>query len=164
VGPRRDAGLRLVIAYKAVKAVAEAAGAVAVVLLAASGRVESVRDLAQAWQEHLGHHLAIVAGRALAALLSERGLRWVELGLALDALVSAFEGFALWRGYAWGPWIVASATALPLPFELVHLLRRPRPARIALLLVNAAVVAYMVRLIARRHRGAPRPATPPSSA
>ncbi|HET9596959.1 MAG TPA: DUF2127 domain-containing protein [Anaeromyxobacteraceae bacterium] len=158
--PRRDAGLRLVIAYKAVKAAAEAAGAVAVVVLAASGRIDAVRELARAWQDHLGHHLAILAGRGLAVLLSERGLRWVEIGLALDAVVSAFEGFALWRGWPWGPWIVAGATGVPLPFELVHLLHRPRPARFALLAVNAAIVVYLARLIARRHRSAPRIAAP----
>jgi uncharacterized membrane protein (DUF2068 family) len=157
---RGDPGLRLVIAYKAVKAVAEAAGAVAVVVLAASGRLDAVRDVASAWQEHVGHHLAIVTGRALAALLSEGGLRWVEIGLALDALVSGFEGFALWRGYRWAAWIVAGATAIPLPFELVHMLRRPRPSRIALLAVNAAVVAYLARLIARRERRARRTASP----
>jgi uncharacterized membrane protein (DUF2068 family) len=129
-------------------------------MLAASGRIEAVRELARAWQEHVGHHLVIVAGRGLAMLLSERGLRWVEIGLALDAVVSAFEGFALWRGWWWGPWIVAVATGVPLPFELVQLLHRPRPARFALLAVNAAVVVYLVRFIARRHRPAPRVASP----
>jgi uncharacterized membrane protein (DUF2068 family) len=146
----RPAGLRLILAYKAVKAAAELAAVAVVVALAASGRLAEVRAVARAWQEHVGNHLVIALGRALASLLSAQGLHWLELGLGLDALLSAFEGFTLWRGYAWAPWVVAGATAVPIPFELLQMLRRPRPSRVALLVLNAIVVAYLARMVARR--------------
>jgi hypothetical protein len=66
---------------------------------------------------HLASRWSMLAGRALASLVSERGVHLLEMGLALDGALSAIEGWCLWRGYRWGLWLVVVATAAPLPLK-----------------------------------------------
>jgi uncharacterized membrane protein (DUF2068 family) len=147
---RNPLGIRLIVLYKGVKAVGEIALAVTLVVLAAAGELESVRELARELSRHVASRWSLLAGRALAALASPRGVRLVEVGLLLDGVLSAVEGWSLWRGYRWGPWLVVVATASPLPLELLEIARTHRLSRIALAAANVAVVAYLARRLARR--------------
>lgn len=152
----RPFGVRLIVLYKAVKAVVELALAVGLVVLAASGEVESVRELAAELRHHVASRWSLLAGRALGALASARGVHLLELGLALDAALSAVEGWSLWRGYWWGEWLVVVATATPLPLELLEIARSHHLSRVlsrvALAVINAAVVVYLARRIGRERR------------
>ncbi len=136
--------------YKAVKAVAEAAVAVGLVVLAATGELDVLRAVAHHLRADFASHWSLRLGRVLGALLSERGFHLLELGMALDAVVSAIEGWCLWRGYAWGEWVVVGATAIPLPLEVVAIVRHVRFWRVALAIVNGAVVGYLARRITMR--------------
>jgi uncharacterized membrane protein (DUF2068 family) len=147
-----EVGVRLIVAYKGGKAVAELILAVVLVVLAASGELVALRDLATQLREHLASRWSVLAGRAIGALMSERGVHIVEIGLALDGLVSAVEAITLWRGYRWAPWLVVVATASPLPLEIAEIARTPRPSRVGLAMVNLAVVGVLARHIARRWR------------
>jgi uncharacterized membrane protein (DUF2068 family) len=146
----RDVGVRLILAYKMGKAVAELSFAVALVALAASGELATVRHFATGLREHLASRWSVLVGRAIGALVSARGVHLVEIGLALDGLVSAFEGFALWRGYPWAPWLVVAATAAPLPLEIASIVRTHRLSRLALAVVNVVVIGYLARRSSRR--------------
>ena len=145
----RDLGVRLIVLYKATKALAEIALAVGLVTLAATGEIAALRELAVELRENLASRWSLVVGRALAALVSERGVHLLEGGLALDAVVSAVEGWSLWRGYSWGAWFVVVATAIPLPLEAAEIARSHRAWRVLLAVVNLAVVVYLARRIAR---------------
>lgn len=149
---RRDVGIQIIVAYKAFKAVAEAALAVTLVVLAATGEIAVLRELAHRLRVDFTSHWALLLGRVLAALLSERGIHLLEIGMAGDALVSAFEGWCLWRGYRWAEWVVVAATAIPLPIEVIAIFRRFSPWRVAAVVVNVAVVAYLARRISGRRR------------
>ena len=149
----RAIGVRLIVLYKAVKAVLEIALAFTLVALAAAGEIATLREVAIQLKENLASRWSLSLGRALAALVSERGIRLLELGLALDGLVSAFEGWSLARGYRWGPWLVIAATATPLPLEIHEILRAPRPSRVALAVVNLAIVIYLARDLRRSRAG-----------
>jgi uncharacterized membrane protein (DUF2068 family) len=142
---RRDVGFRLVVLYKSAKAVLELGLAVALVALAAAGEIETLREVAAQLRHHVASRWSLLLGRALGALLSERGVHLVELGLVIDGLVSAFEGWSLWRGYRWARWLVVAASAIPLPLELEEIVRTHRASRVALALVNIAVIVYLVR-------------------
>jgi len=141
----RDRGVRAIIAYKTIKASAQL-GLAAVLLCSwpfgLVGRVESVARLlhahaTQMWARHLsGFLLSHVTERAVAFLL---------LALAVDGAFTGFEAFTLRRGYAWAPWLVVLATSLLLPFEVFELLEVPHLSRLALLLVNSAIAAYLAR-------------------
>jgi uncharacterized membrane protein (DUF2068 family) len=65
------------------------------------------------------------------------------LALLLDGLLTLLEGWALYRGFPWAPWLVVIATGSLLPFEVAALARRLRVGRLLILLVNLAVVTYL---------------------
>jgi uncharacterized membrane protein (DUF2068 family) len=152
-GPRGDVGVRLIVLYKVAKALLEISAAIGLVVLAATGELELLRDLAHRLREDLASRWSLLFGRALEAL-TNRGVHLLELGLALDGLLSAFEGWTLWRGYRWGAWLVVFATATPLPLEVVAISRSHRPWRVLLAAVNVAVVVYLARQIMRRRSAA----------
>jgi uncharacterized membrane protein (DUF2068 family) len=147
----RPVGIRLIVLYKTVKAVAELVLAIVLMALAASGEIETLRRFALELRENLASRWSLLLGRALVALASPRGIHLAELGLVLDGIVSGFEGFSLARGYRWGPWLVLIATATPLPLEIFGIAQTPRPSRIVLAIVNLAVVVYLARDLS--HRG-----------
>lgn len=150
----RALGVRLIVLYKGVKSVVEIALAIALVVLAAVGEIATLREVAIQLKENLASRWSLMLGRALAALVSQRGVHLLELGLALDGVVSAFEGWSLSRGYRWGPWLVLAATATPLPLEIHEIVRTHRPSRVVLAVVNLAIVLYLARDL-RRSGSAP---------
>jgi uncharacterized membrane protein (DUF2068 family) len=151
--PGRALGVRLIVLYKGLKAVGEVALAIALVALAASGEVDSVRALAAQLRHDVASRWSLLAGRALASLASARGVHLLEVGLLLDGALSAVEGWSLWRGYRWGPWLVVAATATPLPLEVLEIARSHRVSRLVLALVNVAAVVYLARRIRIERRG-----------
>jgi len=71
-----------------------------------------------------------------------------------DAILSAIEGLALQAGRWWAPWLVVIATSLLLPWEVWELIRHPRWGRVAILVINLAVVAYLLNDAREHHRKA----------
>jgi uncharacterized membrane protein (DUF2068 family) len=157
----RDVGLRLVITYKLIK------GAVQL-LLAAVLFVGIERGVASDWLHALAllarHHLASAASVRLAELLvavsTPHRLGLSVLALGCDGALTTLEGVALQRGHWWGPWLVVAATGSLLPYELFELVRHPRVGRALLVLVNAAVVAYLGWRALREHRARARVTRP----
>ena len=144
-----DYGVQLIVLYKGVKAVLHMALAIALVSLAARGDIDTLREWAIQTRAHVASHWSLALAWAVAALTNECGLHVLEIGLALDAILSAVEGWCLWRGYTWGAWIVVIATAVPLPLEIRAIVTTHRVSRVLLGVVNAAVVLYLARRIAR---------------
>ena len=138
----RPAGLKLIVAYKFVKAPIMLALALALTF----APVRSV-----AFARHASFELSETGA------LGWRLSRWIEPHLTtrvehraaalawLDGASTIAEGFLLLSGTAWGEWIVVAGLALLLPFEGVALARRLRVGRALVLLINAAVVAYLAR-------------------
>jgi uncharacterized membrane protein (DUF2068 family) len=148
-------GDRLIVGYKLGKGGLEAAAAV--ILLAAAGDVSSaLARLSLGLHEHLSAkwaHLfdAFFAGGAVARV------HVVAAALGADALSSLFEGWAVWRKKRWAPWLIVIATGGLIPLEIAMLLERPTAARLGVLAVNAATVAYMVHTRMLPAPAAPRP-------
>jgi uncharacterized membrane protein (DUF2068 family) len=57
-----------------------------------------------------------------------------------------FEAYGLWRERAWAEWLALISGAIYLPFEIFELMRRPDGVRLAIFLINLAVVVYMAYL------------------
>jgi uncharacterized membrane protein (DUF2068 family) len=152
---RRDLGIELIALYKGAKALVELLLAAALFALAAHGGLGDLVRLAREIQAHLGSRWSHLAARAIASATSGRAVHLLELGLGLDGLLSALEGFSLWRGYRFGPWLVIAATSLPIPLEVGEIVRTHRPSRFLLLLLNGAVVIYLAVRLARRTRDKP---------
>jgi uncharacterized membrane protein (DUF2068 family) len=54
------------------------------------------------------------------------------------------EGTGLWLQRRWGEWVTVVITGLLVPVEVYEIFRHPTVVKILVLLVNIAVVAYLV--------------------
>jgi hypothetical protein len=140
---RRPRGLQLIIAYKVVKAPLALllAGYLA---LNPGGAVHATLALAHELSEG-GALLGKLAGwleRHVTLHAVNRG----ALLAALDGVVTALEAILLWRGHAFGEWVVVLGLAALVPFEALSLERHPGPLRVLVLVVNVAIVLYLARL------------------
>jgi uncharacterized membrane protein (DUF2068 family) len=144
-----DKGVRVIIAYKFVRALV---GIVLGTLLAttlALGHGDSVQKLAL----HLQHHVSSRFGTALATKLLDVLVphrMWLIAGaLGIDGLLTGVEAWALSRGRRWGEWLVAVLTGSLVPFEAVGLWRDPQVGRTVLLVGNVLAAAYLLRVVLR---------------
>jgi uncharacterized membrane protein (DUF2068 family) len=67
----------------------------------------------------------------------------------LYAAVLTAEGVGLWLARPWAEWYSVGVTASLIPFELWELTRRATPLKVAVLVLNVAVVGYLVWRIRR---------------
>jgi uncharacterized membrane protein (DUF2068 family) len=67
------------------------------------------------------------------------------------------EAYGLWKARVWGEWIALISGAVYLPLEIYELIRKSNGFHVTLLVINLAVVGYMIysRMYARSHRYAP---------
>ncbi len=91
----------------------------------------------------LGELIALVSG------LSPRRLHELAIGAFAVAALFLTEGVGLWMGRRWAEYLTVVATMVFLPVEFVQLVRRETPTRLAALLINLAVVAFLVYLLRR---------------
>ena len=56
------------------------------------------------------------------------------------------EAYGLWFERAWAEWLALVSGAIYLPFEIYEIARRPDAVRVAIFVINLAVVLYMVYL------------------
>jgi uncharacterized membrane protein (DUF2068 family) len=76
-----------------------------------------------------------------------------RLGLVglLYAGLFLVEGTGLWLQRRWGEWATVVITGLLIPVEVYEIFRHPSAAKILLLIVNMAVVGYLVYRIRNNH-------------
>jgi len=146
-------GIRLIVFYKLVKGGLEAAAAAVLAVGPLLGLDEALMRAALALQHHATRAWAVHLSQSLPPLVTPGHLRLAMLALLLDAALTLVEGWSLLRGHWWGPWLVVVASGALLPFEVVHLVRHPRPGRLIVLLVTALIVGYLLwRLRVERRR------------
>jgi uncharacterized membrane protein (DUF2068 family) len=79
---------------------------------------------------------------------------WLFAALALTySCVRFIEACGLWRNRAWAKWFAALSGAIYVPFELYELYVGPSRLKLAALIINLAVVAYMVHSIRKKKIG-----------
>ncbi len=70
---------------------------------------------------------------------------WAVLGAACAYSTLRFiEAFGLWNAKAWAEWIALISGAIYLPFEVYKLVHHPSLFHAGVLVVNLAIVVYMV--------------------
>jgi uncharacterized membrane protein (DUF2068 family) len=139
---RRPLGLKAILAYKFAMAPVMLALGVVLILAPAHSLQLAHRITGQISESG---SLGWRAARALEPYLTPRAEHRAAVVAWLDGLLSLAEGLLLLSGRTWGEWIVIAGLGALLPIEAVSLARHPRIGRAAVLLVNAAVVAYLVR-------------------
>ncbi len=94
--------------------------------------------------------------RVVAAIthLDEKDFDWLRVGMFAYAAVFLVEGLGLWRAKRWAEWLTVVVTASFVPLELYELVKAPTPLKVVSLLVNVAILVYLVvrRLHERRKR------------
>jgi uncharacterized membrane protein (DUF2068 family) len=150
-------GLRLITVYKFVKAALQVIAAVLLFYGAAHGLGARLADFAENLREHAVHAWSNLFAAAILRFVHARhSLAFTADALLVDATIGCVEGWALSRGYTWGEWLVVGTTAFLIPFEIMALLHHVRVGRALLLVLNVAIVIYLIRNI--RSRRADRPA------
>lgn len=141
---RVDFGLRVIIVWKAIKAVLLYALGIAAFALVHS----DVQQLA----EDLVASLGIDAGRptvqhALAKLdgLTPHRISIIGIGAILYATVMAIEAWGLHRRRLWAEWLTVIVTSSLIPLEIYELIKHPSVGKVIALVVNIAIVLYLLR-------------------
>jgi uncharacterized membrane protein (DUF2068 family) len=144
----KPAGVRIIIGYKLGKAILQLVAALILFYGATHGLAAALAEFAEKLREHAVHAWSNVVAAALLRFTDGRRTIWLAAYALLgDALLSALEAWALWRGFAWGSWLIVGASACLLPFEIHALARHIRVGRVILFLINLAIVAYLLRRV-----------------
>ena len=147
----REPVLKLIIAYKLGRAGLAVLAAVTLVVLLLAGLDAPVREFAARLHDHAVSALAVSLSSLLMSALEPNHIVVVTVALLLDGGVLVLEGWALWKGYRWGAWLVVAASAALLPFEVVALVHHSSLARVGVLVVNLAIVAWLLQRRIRQH-------------
>ena len=98
--------------------------------------------------------------------LSETNLEAIGAGIVLYGLLYTAEGVGLLLQKRWAEYLVVVTTSLLIPLEVYEVFKKAGPLRIAVLLANVAIVAYLIRTIRiemdRRDKQGPESAAPRS--
>ena len=147
---KQDRGLLVIAAFKILKAL----GLMAV----GFGALHFLhRDLATAiehWVDLLrvdphSHYLHWILEKL--ANVDEKKLRELSVGTFFYSALFLCEGVGLAGRRRWAEYLTIISTASLMPIEILEIYKRPSAARVALLLVNLGVVAYLVRELRRMH-------------
>ena len=123
------------------------------VLLAGFGVLSLVHrdawDVAESFLEWLhispdAHYAQVFLN--LADQLTDTKLWAVAIGALTYSSLRFAEAYGLWRARAWAEWLALISGAIYLPFEIFELARRLDWIRLAIFLINLAVVLYMAFL------------------
>ena len=135
------------------------------VLIAGFGLFRLIHRDAEAAADLLSRHLHLNPAkehtRIFVELLSNLSSTRLWLFASLAAIYSCvrfIEAYGLWQNRAWAKWFAALSGAIYVPFELYELYLGPTRLKLAALILNLAVVAYMAYSIrGEPPSGAPRP-------
>jgi len=137
--------LRLITAYKFIKGGIALALALFLLILALSGTGATLGLAISRHLHHLAHPWAYRLADVLIHALSGHYLLIAAVALTVDGAFTLLEGWALHHGAWWGPWLVVLSTSMLLPPELIAVVRHANVSRGAILLINVAIVVYLIR-------------------
>lgn len=151
-------GLKLIIAYKVAKVP---------VMFALSLWLTLAPSKAYHTVEHVAYelsnagHIFARLGEWIASHLSLGTLRGAAFLAWFDTLFTAAEAVLLILRKPWSEWMVAIGLSALLPFEIASLVHHFRVGKLAVFVINAAVVCYLVWR--RTHQRKPAPSARPAA-
>ena len=141
--------LRLIAVFKLVKAqTLIAVGIGALHLTHADNAADTLAKLAERigfnpGARYLDHALARIAN------LPPKDFRDLGIGSFVYAALFLTEGVGLWLTKHWAEWFTAVITGSLVPLEIFEIHRHPSITKVIVLLLNIAIVAYLVVRIRR---------------
>jgi uncharacterized membrane protein (DUF2068 family) len=113
---------------------------------------KDVGDVLQHWCEAMrldpGSHFVNLALEK-AARLSPAQVKKLGLGSFLYAGLFLAEGTGLWLRKRWGEWLTVIITSSLVPVEIYEIYRHFSPVKVGVLVVNVAIVLYLIYHIRR---------------
>ncbi len=96
------------------------------------------------------HHLS----RLLQAVTNVPARRIRELGIASFIYAALFltEGIGLWLEKRWAEWFTVAITSSLVPLEIYEIYRHPTPVKIVVLVLNVAIVVYLLYRIVHENQ------------
>ena len=150
---RQDSGLlRLIAVFKLVKALTLiVVGIGALRLIHTNNAADTITRFAGKFSfnpgaRYLDHFLAKIAN------LPPRDFRDLGIGSFVYAALFLTEGVGLWLAKRWAEWFTAIITGSLIPLEIFEIHRHPTVAKVIVLLLNIAIVAYLIVRIRRDSR------------
>jgi uncharacterized membrane protein (DUF2068 family) len=144
---RQDNGLlRLIAVFKLVSV-----GIGALHLTHANNAADTLTQLAGRFgfnpgARYLDHALARIAK------LPPKNFRDLGIGSFIYAALFLTEGVGLWLAKHWAEWLTTVITGSLVPLEIFEIHRHPSVTKVIVLLLNIAIVAYLVARIHREQR------------
>jgi uncharacterized membrane protein (DUF2068 family) len=155
--PAHIKGVRTVASFEFAKGI--------VVVLAGLGvfsmRHKDIWGVAESFLEFLHanpHHHFVGIFVDLVYRVSDVRLWKIALIASIYVILRFIEAYGLWYIRPWAEWMAIASGSIYIPFELADVLRQPDWIRLLILLVNVAIVLYMLmlRLEAAKKRHAVR--------
>lgn len=163
---KHDRFMQAIAIFKFVKALLFVCAALGAFGLMQHGIAEQAREWGSALAFTSGQHLVRRAIIFVTGLSRER-IGALGLVALFYAALFATEGVGLWRERRWAEYLTIIATGSLIPLEIWESVHRPTPMKFATLVVNVAVVIYLVVRLRRpreHHAGAPAKPTVARSA
>ena len=91
------------------------------------------------------------------SLVTDHMLRRIGAVVFIYAALDLIEGTGLYLEKAWAEYLTLGITASFLPWEIFEVIRRHTPIRAGLLVVNALVFLYLLKLVVERGRQVQKP-------
>ena len=143
--PKTTVALRTVAVFEAAKGL--------IVLLLGLGALRFIhKDLDDVAEQIIRFLHASPGGRlsnlfvAAASRANDKSLWAIAAAAMVYAIVRFAEAYGLWYARDWAEWFALLSGAMYLPWEVLSILRHPHPIKWAVLLINLAIVLYMLVL------------------
>jgi uncharacterized membrane protein (DUF2068 family) len=148
----RDRWLTVIATFKLLKAT--------LLVAAAIGGLKLVHKDLPAVFLHWVQFLGLDPGRKIvdetlvkASSLSPDKLKEFSIGGLVYACLFATEGTGLWLRKRWGEWLTVVITSSLVPFEIYEIYKHPTGTKVLAMIVNLAIVGYLVYRIRSRASG-----------
>jgi uncharacterized membrane protein (DUF2068 family) len=140
--------LRIIAAYKLVKALGLLLVAATAFGLIGQGNLQSLSDWITALPIHHGHGFLV---RAIDQLFALGPRKFLAIGIAacIYAAVFLVEGWGLWREKRWAEYLTVIVTASLIPLEVWEIFRHLTWVKVLALVLNVAIVLYLIQLLRR---------------
>lgn len=135
--------LRTIAIFKFIKATLLMVTGIGALRLAHQDIFAYAADLVGKFHLNPGNHF-VMQVLARTAHVTPRRLHELGIGAFVYAALFLAEGIGLWSLKRWGEWITVLITGSLLPFEIYELSDRLTLPRAAVLVLNAAIVWYLV--------------------
>ena len=124
------------------------------VLLAGFGLIAIIPKDSQDVAERLVHHMHLNPASRYphifidaASKVSDAQLWWLAAAAFAYAAFRLIEAYGLWQERSWAEWLAVISGGLYVPLEIYEIVQRVTWIRISLLLVNLAIVAFLIYVL-----------------